>query len=170
MSTPEVSLLFMENAARCAAGTILAKTDLELSEALKEIVGEERRVYCPRITALERALDFPAHCVTEDMFQAAVTVEEADAAIAETGSIVSTSAHGRPVQGSILPAHHVAIVKEDKVFATLEDFISSLGDTPPTNVTLISGPSRTADIELTLTIGVHGPGKLDVILLSGQGR
>ncbi|MEW6348361.1 MAG: LUD domain-containing protein [Thermodesulfobacteriota bacterium] len=169
MSTREVTNVFMQNASRCAAGTRLARTSEELHQTLNEVLGEESPVYCPRVTALERALGFLGDRVTDDMFQAAVTVEEVDAAIAETGSVVSTSAHGRAVQGSILPSHHVAIVAEDNVFATLDDFFAWLGEAPPTNVTLISGPSRTADIELTLTIGVHGPEKLDVILVSGRG-
>jgi len=63
-----------------------------------------------------------------------------------------------------LAAHHVAILSADNIYESLDQFFSTLGDSPPTNITLETGPSRTADIELTLTIGVHGPGRLTVIV------
>jgi len=94
-----------------------------------------------------------------------VTVEEVPAGIAETGSIVCASSGGRPVQASLLPPHHVAIVRGENIFATLDDFFAGCAAAPPTNFSLITGPSRTADIELTLAIGVHGPERLDVIVI-----
>jgi L-lactate utilization protein LutC len=86
------------------------------------------------------------------------------ASFAGSGSLVCTSAGGREVQAGLLPAHHVAIVRREKIFATLDGFFSSCAAAPPTNITLVTGPSRTADIELTLAIGVHGPEKLDIIV------
>jgi L-lactate dehydrogenase complex protein LldG len=59
----------------------------------------------------------------------------------------------------------VAIVRRGKIFATLDGLFSVAASAPPTNLTLVTGPSRTADIELTLAIGVHGPEKLDIILV-----
>jgi len=58
----------------------------------------------------------------------------------------------------------VAIVRGERIFGTLDDFFATFAGAPPTNVTLVTGPSRTADIELTLAIGVHGPERLDIIL------
>ena len=88
------------------------------------------------------------------------------AGIAETGSIVCASVEGRAVQASLLPSHHLAILPAAKIYATLDDFFQSLSATPPTNIAVITGPSRTADIELTLAIGVHGPERLDVIVVN----
>ena len=69
------------------------------------------------------------------------------------------------VQASLLPAQHVAIVPRDKIFGTLDDFFAGYAAAPPTNFTIITGPSRTADIELNLVIGVHGPERLDIIVI-----
>ena len=67
--------------------------------------------------------------------------------------------------GGAAPAHHVAIVRRERIFDTLDDLFAAVAGAPPTNLTLVTGPSRTADIELTLAIGVHGPEKLDIILV-----
>ena len=69
------------------------------------------------------------------------------------------------MQASLLPLQHVAIVPREKIFATLDDFLTEYATVSPTNITLITGPSRTADIELELEIGVHGPERLDIIVV-----
>jgi L-lactate dehydrogenase complex protein LldG len=106
---------------------------------------------------------FPAR--VDDYTAAATTVEEVFGAVAETGTIVCVSEGGRAVQAGLLPAHHVAIVRRERIFDTLDDLFAAVSGSPPTNITLVTGPSRTADIELTLAIGVHGPERLDVIVV-----
>ena len=136
-----------------------------LFRSLGRVVAIGSPVYCPGVTDLEKAAAplFPVRAA--EYAAAAVTVEEVFGAIAETGTIVCVSAGGRAVQAGLLPAHHVAIVRRDRIFGTLDDFFASVASAPPTNITLVTGPSRTADIELTLAIGVHGPEKLDIILV-----
>ncbi|MCX5862104.1 MAG: LUD domain-containing protein, partial [Deltaproteobacteria bacterium] len=73
------------------------------------------------------------------------------------------SASGKFLQASLLTEHHVAIVPREKIFPTFPEFFASLAEMP-TNITLITGPSRTADIEKTLIIGMHGPKKVTVIV------
>jgi len=164
MSGAERERLFLENAAKTAAGTHAVSDTEGLLAVLGRIVATDSPVYCPGVTELEKAAAplFPVRAA--DYAAAAVTVEEVFGAVAETGTIVCVSAGGRAVQAGLLPAHHVAIVRRDRIFGTLDDLFAAIADPPPTNVTLVTGPSRTADIELTLAIGVHGPEKLDVIV------
>jgi L-lactate utilization protein LutC len=101
----------------------------------------------------------------DDYASAEVTVEEVLAGIAETGSIVCASLEGRAVQASVLPSRHVALLPAEKIFPNLDEFFAAHAASPPTNLVVITGPSRTADIELTLAIGVHGPERLDVLVI-----
>jgi len=165
MSGADRGRLFLENAAKAAAGTHSVSDTGDLPAALRRVVAMDSPVYCPGVTSIERAAAalFPNR--VSDYTAATVTVEEVFGAIAETGTLVCSSEGGRAVQAGLLPAHHVAIVRRDRIFDTLDDFFSSVVGAPPTNVTLVTGPSRTADIELTLAIGVHGPERLDIILV-----
>ncbi|MGE3842519.1 MAG: lactate utilization protein C [Vicinamibacterales bacterium] len=103
---------------------------------------------------------------------AEVGITGIDVAIAESGTLVLATGSGRSRLGSLLAPVHVAIVRESQIVRGLGDAMGRLreryGDTlfrDRSNVTFITGPSRTADIELTLTLGVHGPRSIDVILL-----
>ena len=89
-----------------------------------------------------------------------------DAAIAETGTIVMASSPTRGRTVSLLPPLLIAVLrKEDIVFDSTRIF-RRLAESPmPSQVIFKSGPSRSSDIENDLTIGVHGPGSLHVIVL-----
>jgi L-lactate dehydrogenase complex protein LldG len=88
-------------------------------------------------------------------------------AVAETGSIAlnANERNGRIV--SLLPPLHVAIVPTSRLVATVGDYFKALATLEgglPAALNLVTGPSRTADIELELSIGVHGPANLHVVL------
>lgn len=165
MRQDEVVALFLTNVRSAGATAVHIPDTDSLEQALSEFISEDDLVYCPSMTDLEKSVPIPPEKRTADYASASVTVEEVSAAIAETGSIACTSTAGKILQASVLPPRHVAIVPQKKILADLDEYLRSVGDTPPTNITLITGPSRTADIELTLTIGVHGPGQLDVIVV-----
>jgi L-lactate dehydrogenase complex protein LldG len=95
-----------------------------------------------------------------------VGVTGCDAAIAETGSLMLLSGAGKPRTASLLPPLHVAIVRRaDLRFSMAECLRERAADiSAAACCTFITGPSRTADIELTLTLGVHGPGRVAVIV------
>lgn len=88
----------------------------------------------------------------------------AAAACAETGTILLPGGKGRPLTASLLPETHIVILHKDQILASLEDILQHHSLRTESALALITGPSRTADIEMTLTIGVHGPGEVCILL------
>ena len=91
-----------------------------------------------------------------------------EAALADSGSLVLLSGEGRSLLASLMPWLHVAIVGASKVEDSLSDWLDRGGEArlrSASQAVIVTGPSRTADIEMTLTIGVHGPGQLVIILV-----
>ena len=86
-------------------------------------------------------------------------------AIAETGTLVAPSGKGQMSSASLLPEIHIAVVRLSQIVFSMEEALHSDEVRRAASVALISGPSRTADIEMTLTIGVHGPGEVHVFLV-----
>jgi L-lactate dehydrogenase complex protein LldG len=102
----------------------------------------------------------------EEQARAEVGVTGCDAAIAETGSLVLLSGKGRSRAVSLLPPLHVAIVQPQQLCFSMAEFFVRERDRIEGEAccTFVTGPSRTADIELTLTLGVHGPGRVVVVV------
>lgn len=96
-----------------------------------------------------------------------VGVTGAFCAIAETGTLMMLSGAETPASTSLLPETHVAVVDPRRIVATMEDAWDLLRKEckqPPRAVNFISGPSRTADIEQTVTLGAHGPYRVLLVL------
>jgi L-lactate dehydrogenase complex protein LldG len=175
---------FRENLNSVDGHCIVASGEAEVIQTLKQIIsGLQGTPLHPRLVAVsDSALvqrlvshiesDVEEIAVTPDasaLFAYDLGISSAQFAIAETGTLVlqSTREHHRLV--SLLPPVHIAIVEADSLCATLGEALSLLrpdGTELSPAITLITGPSRTADIELTLAIGVHGPQKLFVIIYS----
>ena len=99
-------------------------------------------------------------------FDVQVGVSAAVAALAESGSVVVTSGPGRSRLASVIPEVHVVLVPTDRMFRSLSHWAAQV-ESPHrfANLMVVSGPSRTGDIELTLTRGVPGPGEVHAVLL-----
>jgi L-lactate dehydrogenase complex protein LldF len=93
-----------------------------------------------------------------------VGVTKAICGLADTGSILEADGEGSPLQASLLPEIHIAVLKKSNILASLPEAMK-LPQMKETNAAVfITGPSRTADIEMTLTIGVHGPKEIHVFV------
>src|SRR5690606_18699946 len=91
------------------------------------------------------------------------------AAIAETGSLVCCSDGGHSRGLSLIPPVHIAIVRKSDILPDMFDFwpryAQSQPDELPSSIAFITGPSKTADIEGVLITGVHGPGRVFVLVV-----
>lgn len=100
--------------------------------------------------------------------QVAITV--AFAGVAETGSLALLSGPDAPTTLNFLPDHFLCLLPRRRILGHLEDLWQRLRQEPggmPRAVNLITGPSRTADVEQTIQMGAHGPRRLHVVLLEG---
>jgi L-lactate dehydrogenase complex protein LldG len=105
----------------------------------------------------------------DTFFEADVGISGVAHAIAETGTLVMASQPENPRSLSLLPPVHVAVVRVNQLLADLFDLFADLEVDKtrlPSCLTLITGPSKTGDIELKLVTGVHGPGEVHVVLLT----
>jgi L-lactate utilization protein LutC len=91
-------------------------------------------------------------------------VSRAVYALADTGSVVLAASPDEPRAASLLPDVHVTLVSEDVVLAGLDELFAAVGDDLPSSLAIVTGPSRSADIEQLLTVGVHGPGEVHVVI------
>jgi L-lactate dehydrogenase complex protein LldG len=103
-----------------------------------------------------------------EILAADIGISSASWTVAETGTLAMLSAPGRERLATLAPPVHVAIVTRSQILPDLFDLFDRLvaagPEYLPSNLTLITGPSKTGDLELRLTTGVHGPGKWHVIV------
>lgn len=124
----------------------------------------------PQRDALLSALR-EAGCATVDLgdddsaFKADAGLTLARLGIAETGSIAVRSGSKARRLASLAVPEHIAILRERDIVPDLLDWAAALGPAMPANEVLITGPSKTADIELNLVWGVHGPKNVHVVLI-----
>jgi L-lactate dehydrogenase complex protein LldG len=86
--------------------------------------------------------------------------------LADTGSVVLAASPDEPRARSLLPNVHVTLLPEDRILPGLDELFAAVGDELPSALAIITGPSRSADIEQKLAVGVHGPGEVHVVLQS----
>jgi len=134
-------------------------------EDAAEVFGTEADVHAIQQHARES--------LREKFIAASVGISGANMAIAETGTLVLVTNEGNADLTTTLPPVHVALFGMDKIVASLDDAVAMLrmlprsgtGQVMTSYVNWITGPSRSADIEQSLTIGVHGPSELHCVIL-----
>jgi L-lactate dehydrogenase complex protein LldG len=103
-----------------------------------------------------------------------IGITAADHCVADTATLVMTTRPGQPRAMSLVPAVHVAVIRLAQIVRDLEELYALLGaglgpdgEGLARCTTLISGPSKTADIELTMVHGAHGPRALHLLVITG---
>jgi L-lactate dehydrogenase complex protein LldG len=86
--------------------------------------------------------------------------------LADTGSVVLAASPEEPRATSLLPWTHVTKLREDRILPGLAELFEAVGGNLPSALAIVTGPSRSADIEQKLAVGVHGPGEVHVVLVN----
>jgi len=146
------------------ARTVLLADEPETQRAGVRSALEDRGIRClkPRLTAEDGTR--AAELAPLDLADAGVCV--AVAALAESGTVIVASGPQGALLSSLTPPSCIAILPPGRLYAGLSDWLAGDGArqvATHASLSLITGPSRTADIEMTLTMGVHGPGRLIVV-------
>jgi L-lactate utilization protein LutC len=170
---------------------IIVQTNEEAAKAVQKIIDERkpsgppataggsdshpRRVAVSDSTLVKRILGllkteavFLETPNQSELFECDMGITTAQWAIAETGTLVLESERERHRLASLVPPVHVAIIEANRIRQTMSEILELIKNSEvglSRTVTCITGPSRTSDIELTLAIGVHGPGELHVIVI-----
>ncbi len=173
--------MFRERLEAVGGHSFVARKEDEAAAILKNIIGrlpvtQRRRLAIsnsPLVARLVRELSSEDREIavtpdSKDLFNFDVGITSAQMAIAETGTLVLESDSERHRLISLVPPVHIAIINARNIVQTLGDALNHVqhegADVMSRAITFITGPSRTADIELTLAIGVHGPKELYVIV------
>ena len=118
-----------------------------------------------------RAYDAAIEQWKAEMFNATpASLTAARAAVAETGTLILWPDADEPRLMSLVPPVHIVLLDATNIYNTFFEALTAEGwkDGLPTNALLVSGPSKTADIQVTLAYGAHGPKELIVLLLGEQ--
>ena len=102
----------------------------------------------------------PVEAIKDDLFQSIdAGITSTRGGVADTGAVVLWPTENEPRLMSLVPPVHVAVLDADRIHNSMREMMAAEKwfDGMPTNALLISGPSKTADIEFTLVFGVHGP-------------
>jgi L-lactate dehydrogenase complex protein LldG len=172
--------IFREELEAVGGHCVMVRGEVEAAGALNDIIVElrarlvpARRIALSDAPLVRRLAGAVAAEVANtpnvaDLFDCDVGITSAQAAIAETGTLVLESECERHRLVSLLPPVHIAIVNANDICLSLGEALRFVRRDGPMamsrTITFITGPSRTADIELTLAIGVHGPKELYVIV------
>jgi len=171
--------MFCERLESVGGRCVIARNEPDAARALTNIVaallddGPGKRIAlsdAPILAGLTQNVDASKITVgpsAADLFSYDVGITTAQAGIAETGTLVLEAEKERHRLVSLLPPVHIALIRSSDIYLTIGDALQGLGGEEQMSraITFITGPSRTADIELTLTVGVHGPKELYVIVL-----
>lgn len=131
---------------------------------------------CPFLQGADRTLlstRVPGLCFRvsrETAAEARVGITWMEWALADTGTLAGDSTRVEDLLASTLPPIHLALAATDRILAGMSSLLARINPLESGYVSMITGPSRTADIERVLTIGVHGPERLIIVFVDDWGE
>ncbi len=153
-----------------AASAVCWQHELLDRAAIRDLLSEKQVTWFDA----ERLQELPPDEQRKQLLACDVGITSCEVAIAETGTLMMCSRLGRERLASLIAPVHIAIIERCQLVSDLIDAFNLLAERGlealPSNVTFITGPSKTGDIELQLTTGVHGPGVWQVIIIDEQAR
>lgn len=169
----ELEVLFAEQITAVAGHFIFCEDGIEFIENMLHLAEKFnwRKMYCwePELQKFLSKYEFPFYQTDKDFEQAEVGITLCESLIARNGSVLvsNQSAAGRRL--SIYPHNHIVVARTSQLVLDLKDAFLLLKNKYrreiPSMLSVITGPSRTADIEKTLVLGAHGPKELFVFLI-----
>ena len=170
-----LEVMFAEQLGLVAGKFVFCEDEIQFIENLLSLADEKgwRKIYCwePPLQELLSHFEFPFYSTETDFMQAEVGITLCESLIARNGSILLSNGNAAGRRLSIYPPHHIVVAFTSQLVPDLKDALKQLKARYSTNipsmVSVVTGPSRTADIEKTLVLGAHGPKELIVFLLEG---
>lgn len=165
---------FKSEAEKLSSLVTICNSEVEAEQTLFNLIENEQQVNCWGVENLPiknlfQSLGNKGINISENE-NVRVGITGVQSALAATGSIVLTSGKGRSRSASLLPEVHIVLIKKEQVYADFESWIADCRKkgiedfTKPSNIIVISGPSRTADISMELVLGMHGPKEQHLII------
>ncbi|WP_457270636.1 LutC/YkgG family protein [Pedobacter sp. UYEF25] len=168
-----LEVLFAEQLTEVAGKFIFCEDGIEFIENMLQLADKFswRKMYCwePELQAFLSKYEFPFYQTDKDFEHAEVGITLCESLIARNGSILVSNGNAAGRRLSIYPHNHIVVARTSQLVLDLKDAFLHLkkkyDNQIPSMVSVITGPSRTADIEKTLVLGAHGPKELFVFLV-----
>jgi L-lactate dehydrogenase complex protein LldG len=165
---PEI--LFAKAIQNVNGSFVYIKDNKELQEVLSGIAPDLPAVYChePYLQELLKKANISYRTEREEKADELSSITTCEYLVARLGSVMMSSRQLSGRKGYAYPSVHIIIAWRDQLVYDLHDALKGIRNrysTLPSMITLITGPSRTADIEKTLVLGAHGPEKLMVLFM-----
>ncbi len=175
-ATEPVDVLFAQRLTAVSGHFIYCEDEVSFIEGLLALAEQEklRRMYAwePGVRKLLDNYEFPYFQTDKDFTGAEAGITACEALIARSGSVLVSNGGAAGRRLSIYPHIHVVVAYASQLVMDIKDGLELVrqryGDNIPSLISLITGPSRTADIEKTLVLGAHGPKNLYVFLLEDR--
>jgi L-lactate dehydrogenase complex protein LldG len=167
----DLELEFAEQFTALQGKFIFCLNQAELAFQLSSLVRKQgwKKIYCREKDLLKSVDGQLDEFFTDDLAACDVSITSCESLVARTGSIVMSTAQASGRTTSVYAPVHICIAYADQLVYDIKDALQNVktkyGSNLPSLITFATGPSRTADIEKTLVVGVHGPGEVFCFLV-----